>query len=56
MAFAIIKAALSFGIACRLPGCADLKLILQQQRFRRSAAAHGIADCRRYRGGAQSRS
>jgi hypothetical protein len=33
MAFAIIKAALSFGIACRLPGCADLKLILQQQRF-----------------------
>ena len=33
MCFAIIKAALSFGISCRLPGCADLKLILQQQRF-----------------------
>ena len=33
MSFAIIKAALSFGISCRLPGCADLKLILQQQRF-----------------------
>ena len=29
----ILKTALSFGIGCRLPGCADLKLILQQQRF-----------------------
>ena len=33
MSFAIIKAALSFGISCRLPGCAELKLIMQQQRF-----------------------
>ena len=33
MAMAIIKAALKFGISCRLPGCAELKLILQQQRF-----------------------
>ena len=33
MAMAIIKAALTFGISCRLPGCAELKLILQQQRF-----------------------
>jgi integrase len=33
MMFAIIKAALSFGISCRLAGCAELKLILQQQRF-----------------------
>jgi hypothetical protein len=33
MSFAIIKAALAFGISCRLPGCAGLKLILQQQRF-----------------------
>ena len=33
MSFAVIKAALSFGISCRLPGCAELKLILQQQRF-----------------------
>ena len=33
MMFAIIKAALSFGISCRLPGCAELKLILQQQKF-----------------------
>jgi integrase len=33
MAMAIIKAALAFGISCRLPGCADLKLILQQQKF-----------------------
>jgi integrase len=33
MAIAIIKAALRFGISCRLPGCADLKLILQQQKF-----------------------
>jgi hypothetical protein len=33
MARIVLKTALSFGIACRLPGCADLKLILQQQRF-----------------------
>ena len=33
MAFAVFRAALSFGISCRLPGCADLKLIMQQQRF-----------------------
>ena len=33
MMFAIIKAALSFGISCRLAGCAELKLIVQQQRF-----------------------
>ena len=33
MSFAVIKAALSFGISCRLPGCAELKLILKQQRF-----------------------
>jgi integrase len=33
MAFAVFKAALSFGIECRLPGCADLKLILQQRRI-----------------------
>ena len=33
MMFAIIKAALSFGISCRLPGCGELKLILQRQRF-----------------------
>ena len=33
MAIAIIKAALRFGISCRLHGCADLKLILQQQKF-----------------------
>ena len=33
MAIMVLKAALSFGIACRLPGCADLKLILQQQKF-----------------------
>jgi integrase len=33
MAIAIMKASLSFGISCRLPGCAELKLILQQQRF-----------------------
>jgi integrase len=33
MAFAVIKAALSFGISCRQPGCAELKLILAQQRF-----------------------
>jgi hypothetical protein len=33
MMFAIIKAALTFGISCRLPGCAELKLILQQQHF-----------------------
>jgi hypothetical protein len=33
MAMIVLKTALSFGIACRLPGCADLKLILQQQRF-----------------------
>jgi integrase len=33
MCFAVIKAALSFGISCRLSGCAELKLILQQQRF-----------------------
>lgn len=33
MAMTVLKTALSFGIACRLPGCADLKLILQQQRF-----------------------
>jgi integrase len=33
MAFAVFKAALSFGISCRLHGCAELKLILQQQRF-----------------------
>jgi integrase len=33
MAMAIIKAALAFGISCRLPGCAELKLILQQQKF-----------------------
>jgi integrase len=32
-ALAVLKTALSFGIGCRLPGCADLKLILQQQRF-----------------------
>jgi integrase len=30
---AVLKAALSFGISCRLPACAELKLILQQQRF-----------------------
>jgi len=33
MAMIVLKTALSFGIACRLPGCAELKLILQQQRF-----------------------
>ncbi|MGA8698068.1 MAG: integrase [Xanthobacteraceae bacterium] len=33
MAMIVLKTALSFGIACRLPACADLKLILQQQRF-----------------------
>jgi integrase len=33
MAMIVLKTALSFGIACRLRGCADLKLILQQQRF-----------------------
>lgn len=33
MAMIVLKTALSFGIACRLPRCADLKLILQQQRF-----------------------
>src|SRR5262249_32217317 len=33
MSFAIIRAALSFGISCRLPGCGELKLILQQQKF-----------------------
>ena len=33
MAMIVLKTALSFGIACRLPGCAGLKLILQQQRF-----------------------
>jgi hypothetical protein len=33
MSFAIIRSALSFGISCRLPGCAELKLILQQQKF-----------------------
>ena len=33
MAMAIIKAALKSGISCRLPGCAELKLILQQQSF-----------------------
>jgi hypothetical protein len=32
MAMTVLKTALSFGI-CRLPGCANLKLILQQQRF-----------------------
>jgi integrase len=33
MAMSVLKAALSFGISCRLPGCADLKLIMQQQKF-----------------------
>jgi integrase len=33
MAMTVLKTALSFGVACRLPGCAELKLILQQQRF-----------------------
>lgn len=33
MAIMVLKTALSFGISCRLPGCADLKLILQQQKF-----------------------
>jgi integrase len=33
MAMIVLKTALSFGISCRLPGCAELKLILQQQRF-----------------------
>jgi len=33
MAMTVLKIALSFGIGCRLPGCADLKLILDQQRF-----------------------
>jgi hypothetical protein len=33
MAMTVLKTALSFGISCRLPGCAELKLILQQQRF-----------------------
>src|SRR5271166_1522695 len=33
MAMTVLKTALSFGIACRLPGCADLKLILQQRNF-----------------------
>ena len=33
MAIMVLKAALSFGISCRLLGCADLKLILQQQSF-----------------------
>lgn len=33
MCFAVIRAALSFGISCRLPGCAELKVILQQQKF-----------------------
>jgi hypothetical protein len=32
MAMTVLKTALSFGISCRLPGCAELKLILQQQR------------------------
>lgn len=33
MAMIVLKTALSFGISCRLPGCAELKLILQQKRF-----------------------
>jgi integrase len=33
MSFAVIKAALSFGISCRIPGCTELKLILEQQHF-----------------------
>jgi hypothetical protein len=33
MAMTVLKAALSFGIGCRLPGCGDLKLILEQERF-----------------------
>jgi hypothetical protein len=33
MAMTVLKVALSFGIGCRLPGCADLKLILEQVRF-----------------------
>jgi integrase len=33
MAMMVFKAALSFGISCRLPGCADLKLIMQQHKF-----------------------
>ncbi|MCW1844207.1 integrase [Prosthecomicrobium hirschii] len=33
MCVAIIKAALSFGVAARLPGCADLKLALDQVSF-----------------------
>ncbi|MGO8923245.1 MAG: tyrosine-type recombinase/integrase [Xanthobacteraceae bacterium] len=33
MAMIVLKTALSFGISCRLPGCEELKLILQQQRF-----------------------
>jgi hypothetical protein len=33
MAMIVLKTALSFSIACRKPGCVELKLILQQQRF-----------------------
>jgi hypothetical protein len=32
-AIAVLKAALSFGIQCRLPGCAEFKAILREMRF-----------------------
>jgi hypothetical protein len=36
MAMIALKTALSFGVACRKPGCADLLLILQKSRFIKS--------------------
>jgi len=50
MAMIVLKTALSFGISCRLPGCAELKLILQQKRFPAppppNRSANGGGDCR----------
>jgi hypothetical protein len=33
MAFIVLKTALAFGIACRKPGCAELKEIIRESRF-----------------------
>jgi hypothetical protein len=33
MAFIVLKTALAFGIACRKPGCAELKQIITESRF-----------------------
>ena len=35
MALAVLKAAISFGIVCRIRGCADSKLLLYQMEFER---------------------